>query len=92
MANVLIADDSKFMRMLLKKILTPHHNVIGEAENGLEAIEKYDQLKPDVVLMDIIMPEMDGIKTTSMIVNKHKDARVIMCTSAGQNEKNKKGN
>ena len=74
--NILICDDAAFMRMMIKDILTKNgYNVIGEAENGLKAVEKYNELKPDLVLMDITMPEMDGIQAlknikASLVVNK----------------------
>ncbi|OEU59366.1 MAG: regulator [Desulfuromonadales bacterium C00003094] len=83
----MLVDDSKFMRALLKKVLASAHNIVGEAENGVEAIDMYEQLSPDIVLMDIVMPHMDGILATSNIVGKHPDAKVIMCTSVGQDEK-----
>ena len=60
--NILIVDDAAFMRMMIKDILTKNgYNVVGEAENGAKAFEKYNELKPDLVLMDITMPEVDGI-------------------------------
>lgn len=60
--NILICDDAAFMRMMIKDILTKNgYNVVGEAENGNKAIEAYSELKPDLVLMDITMPELDGI-------------------------------
>ena len=59
--NILICDDAAFMRMMIKDILTKNgYNVVGEAENGLKAVEKYTETKPDLVLLDITMPEMDG--------------------------------
>ena len=61
--NILICDDAAFMRMMIKDILTKNgYTVAGEAENGAKAVEKYTELKPDLVLMDITMPEMDGIE------------------------------
>lgn len=87
MANIMLVDDSKFMRELLKKFLVPKHTVIGEAENGMMATEKYDEWNPDIVLMDIVMPHMDGIAATKTIVHAHPDAKIIMCTSVGQDEK-----
>lgn len=61
--NILICDDAAFMRMMIKDILTKNgYNVAGEAENGLKAVEKFKEVNPDLVLMDITMPEMDGIQ------------------------------
>ncbi len=72
--NILICDDAAFMRMMIKDILTKNgYNVAGEAENGLKAVEKFKEVNPDLVLMDITMPEMDGIQ-----------AKVIMCSAMGQ--------
>ena len=66
--NILICDDAAFMRMMIKDILTKNgYNVVGEAENGLKAVEKYTETKPDLVLMDITMPEMDGIQALKKI-------------------------
>ncbi|MCD6145267.1 MAG: response regulator [Methanosarcinales archaeon] len=87
MANILLVDDSKFMRALLKKVLASSHTIVGEAEHGVEAVEMYDQVSPDLVLMDIVMPHMDGILAASNIMKKHPDAKIIMCTSVGQDEK-----
>ena len=62
--SVLICDDAAFMRVMIKDILTKNgYEVAGEAENGLKAVEKYNEIKPDLVMMDITMPEMDGIET-----------------------------
>ena len=61
--NILIVDDAAFMRMMVKDILTKGgYNVVGEAENGVVAVQKYSELKPDLVTLDITMPEMDGIQ------------------------------
>lgn len=90
MAKILVVDDSEFMRMLLKKILVPAHEVIGEANDGTEAIKKYDELSPEVVTMDIVMPQMSGIEATERIVKKHPRARIIMCTSVGQEDQMKR--
>ena len=66
--NILICDDAAFMRMMIKDILTKNgYNIAGEAENGAKAVEKYNELKPDLVLMDITMPEMDGIEALKKI-------------------------
>lgn len=90
MAKVLLADDSKFMRQILSKILSGVHEVVGEAESGEDAIGKYEELKPDVVLMDIVMPEKDGIEATREIISRNNSANIIICTSLGQEEKLKK--
>ena len=87
--RVLIADDSEFMRNLLREILQEDHEVVGEAENGVEAVELYGETDPDVVMMDIVMPIRDGIEATSEITESDADAQVIMCTSVGQEEKMK---
>ena len=83
--NILISDDAAFMRMMIKDILTKNgYNVVGEAENGLKAVEKYNELKPDLVLMDITMPEMDGIQALKKIKEADSSALVIMCSAMGQ--------
>ncbi|MBR4760955.1 MAG: response regulator [Lachnospiraceae bacterium] len=83
--NILICDDAAFMRMMIKDILTKNgYNVAGEAENGAKAVEKYNELKPDLVLMDITMPEMDGIAALKKIKENDAGAMVIMCSAMGQ--------
>ena len=83
--NILICDDAAFMRMMIKDILTKNgYNVVGEAENGAKAVEKYGELKPDLVLMDITMPEMDGIQALKKIKASDASATVIMCSAMGQ--------
>ena len=83
--NILISDDAAFMRMMIKDILTKNgYNVVGEAENGAKAVEKYNELKPDLVLMDITMPEMDGIAALKAIKSTDPNATVIMCSAMGQ--------
>lgn len=89
-ASVLIVDDSLFMRGILKKLLSPQYNIVGEACDGVEAVKMYEELKPDVLTMDVVMPNMDGIQATSIISEKHEDAKIIICTSVGQEEKMKK--
>ena len=85
MASVLVVDDAAFMRMMIKDILTKNgYNVAGEAENGAKAVEKYNELKPDLVLMDITMPEMDGIQALKNIKASDAGAQVIMCSAMGQ--------
>ena len=83
--NILIVDDAAFMRMMIKDILTKNgYNVAGEAENGAKALEKYNELKPDLVLMDITMPEVDGIQALKNIKAADPSAQVIMCSAMGQ--------
>jgi two-component system chemotaxis response regulator CheY len=83
--NILICDDAAFMRMMIKDILTKNgYNVVAEAENGAKAVEKYNETKPDLVLMDITMPEMDGIQALKKIIAGDPKALVIMCSAMGQ--------
>ena len=83
--NILICDDAAFMRMMIKDILTKNgYNVVGEAENGAKAVEKYKELNPDLVMMDITMPEMDGIQALKAIKAADASATVIMCSAMGQ--------
>ena len=83
--NILVCDDAAFMRMMIKDILVKNgYTVSGEAENGLKAVEKYQELKPDLVLMDITMPEMDGIQALKKIKELDGGAAVIMCSAMGQ--------
>ena len=83
--NILICDDAAFLRMMIKDILTKNgYTVVGEAENGAKAVEKYAELKPDLVLMDITMPEMDGIQALKKIKEADPSATVIMCSAMGQ--------
>lgn len=85
MANILITDDAAFMRMMLKDILTKAgHEIVGEAENGKKAISMYKELKPDLVTMDITMPEMDGIQALKSIKAEDPSAKVVMCSAMGQ--------
>jgi two-component system chemotaxis response regulator CheY len=86
MANrILITDDALFMRVTLKKILTEGgFEVVGEAQNGAEAVALYSQLKPDIVTMDITMPEMDGLQALKEIKKIDPSAKVVMCSAMGQ--------
>jgi len=85
MAKILIVDDAAFMRMMIKDILTKNgYEVAGEAENGVVAVSKYSELKPDLVLMDITMPEKDGIQALKDIKASDAGAKVIMCSAMGQ--------
>lgn len=83
--RVLIVDDAAFMRMMIRDILLKNgYQVVGEAENGLKAISLFQELRPDVVTMDITMPEMDGITAVKEIKRIDPAARVIMCSAMGQ--------
>ena len=83
--SILICDDAAFMRMMIKDILTKNgYEVVGEAANGAEGVEKYSQLKPDLVMMDITMPEMNGIDALKKIKENDSNANVIMCSAMGQ--------
>ena len=83
--NILVCDDAAFMRMMIKNTLSKGgYNVVGEAENGAKAVEKYKELSPDLVLMDITMPEMDGIQALKEIKSLDPNAKVIMCSAMGQ--------
>ena len=84
MAKILIVDDAAFMRMMIKDILTKNgYEVVAEAANGVEAVELYKSHQPDLVTMDITMPEMDGIEV-KQIKAVNPAAKVIMCSAMGQ--------
>lgn len=83
--GILIVDDAAFIRTMLKDILTENgFNVADRAENGAEAIEKYKKLQPELVIMDIIMPEIDGIQAVKEIKKMDPNAKIIMCSAVGQ--------
>lgn len=83
--RILVVDDAMFMRMMLKNILTKNgYEVCGEAANGQEAIDKYIELRPDLVLLDITMPKMDGITALKEIKKIDPQAVVVMCSAMGQ--------
>ena len=83
--SVLICDDAAFMRVMIKDILTKNgYEVAGEAENGIKAVEKYTETKPDLVMMDITMHEMDGIQALKKIKESDPGATIIMCSAMGQ--------
>jgi two-component system chemotaxis response regulator CheY len=85
LSKILIVDDAAFMRFMLKEILIKAgHEVIGEAENGLVAIEMYNSLFPDVVTMDITMPDMEGTEALKKIRSQHPSAKIIMCSAVGK--------
>lgn len=86
MANrILVVDDAAFMRMMIKDILTKNgFEVVAEAADGLQALEKFKEFSPDLVTMDITMPEMDGITSLKEIKKFNPNAKVIMCSAMGQ--------
>lgn len=85
MANVLVVDDALFVRQAMKKILEANgHTMIGEADSGETAVEKYKELKPDVVLLDITMPGMGGVEALKQLKAIDPDVKVIICSSMGQ--------
>ena len=85
MARVLIVDDASFMRMAIKDIITKAgHEVVAEANNGNVAVNKYKEVKPDIVTMDITMPEMNGIEAVKAIRQFDPEANIIMCSAMGQ--------
>ena len=83
--KILIVDDAAFMRMMIKDVLTKNgFDVVGEAENGKIALDKYKELSPDLVIMDITMPEVNGIDALKSIKAVNADAKVVMCSAMGQ--------
>lgn len=86
MAKILVVDDSKFMRLTLKNMLEKMggHEVVGEAEDDVSAIEKYKQLKPDLVTMDIIIPVESGLRAVKEIMSLDPKAKIIMVSAMGQ--------
>ncbi|WP_325169601.1 response regulator [Bacillus sp. Au-Bac7] len=88
MAKILVTDDASFMRMQIKEMVTKlGHEVVGEASNGREAIKQFIYLKPDLTIMDIVMPEMTGIEAIKEIKKYSRDAKIIICSSMGQKDK-----
>lgn len=88
MARILLVDDSKTSRKILKSILEENgHEVIGEAVNGKEGVDKFKELQPDITTMDITMPVMDGLEALKLIMEIDKSAKVVMVTAAGQKTK-----
>lgn len=86
MATILVVDDAAFMRMRMSKILTEAGYEVIQAENGLEAVQKYQSARPDAVLMDITMPEMDGLTALKEIRKVDPNAKVAMVTALGQQQ------
>jgi two-component system chemotaxis response regulator CheY len=85
MARVLVADDASFMRQMIREIIEPEgHEVVGEATNGVEAVELFKELAPDLVTMDIVMPKRSGIDAVKRILAEHPTACIVMCSALGQ--------
>lgn len=83
--TVLVCDDAIFMRTMISDILAQSgYEIVGEAETGVQAIERYKQLKPDLVTMDIVMPDLGGIEAVREIVKFDPAARILMCSAMGQ--------
>lgn len=83
--TVLVCDDAIFMRTMIADILTQAgYKVVGEAESGVEAVRRFQELKPDLVTMDIVMPEMGGIDAVREIIKMYPDAKILMCSAMGQ--------
>ena len=86
-ARLMIVDDTLFMRRMLRDLLVSQgYELVAEARNGREAVENYEQTLPDLVIMDITMPEMDGIQAARAILQAHPKARIVICSALGQNE------
>ena len=88
MARVLVVDDAAFMRKMVTDALTKGgHEVVGEAGNGVEAISQFQALKPDLMTLDITMPEKDGLAALADIMGSDPSAKVVMCSALGQEAK-----
>ena len=84
MARILVVDDARFMRLQCTKVLREAGHEVAEAENGAEAVERYEEWKPQLVLMDVTLPVMDGIEAVKAIKEKDPDARIVMVSAIGQ--------
>ena len=85
MAKIMFVDDAAFMRMMIKKALTQSgYSDFVEAQDGAEAVKKYGEEKPDMVIMDITMPNMDGLQALKKIKESDASAKIVMCTAMGQ--------
>ena len=83
MARVMIADDSDAIRMVLKDVLEiGHHEMVAEASNGMEAVEKFNETKPDLLLLDLAMPKLDGLDTLKEIIATNPNAKIVMITAS----------
>ncbi len=85
MARILVADDASFMRMMIREIVEEEgYEVVGEASDGIEAVDMYRELHPDIVTMDIVMPRRSGIEAVRGIVESEPSACIVMCSALGQ--------
>ncbi|MEW5919716.1 MAG: response regulator [Bacillota bacterium] len=83
--KVLITDDTAFMRMTLRNVLEKNgYEIAGEAEDGQQAVDKYGMIKPDLVTMDITMPNMDGITAIKLIMKQDPNAKIVVVSAMGQ--------
>ena len=83
--RVLLADDASFMREMIREIIVPEgFEVVAEASDGIEVVEKYKEVHPDLVMMDIVMPKRSGIDAVKTIMEESPDARIVMCSALGQ--------
>ncbi len=83
--TVLVCDDAIFMRTMITDILSQAgYDIVGEAESGAQAVQRYRDLRPDLVTMDIVMPDMGGIEAVREIVKQDPDAKILMCSAMGQ--------
>ena len=88
MARILVVDDAAFMRKMVKDALSgAGHEVVGEAGDGVEAVARYHELRPDLMTLDITMPEKDGLAALADIMGSDPSARVVMCSALGQETK-----
>lgn len=88
MAKIMVVDDAAFMRAMIRTILSEEgHVIVAEANNGMDAIQLYLATRPDVVTMDITMPDMDGVEAVKEIIKLDKGAKIIMCSAMGQRKK-----
>ena len=85
MAKILIVDDASFMRMMIKDALQKNgYDDLHEAADGVQAVEKYEEIRPDITFMDITMPNMDGLEALKTIKGKYPESIVVMCSAMGQ--------
>jgi two-component system chemotaxis response regulator CheY len=88
MARVLVVDDAAFMRKMVSDALTGGgHEIVGEAANGAEAVQRFQELRPDIMTLDITMPEKDGLAALKEIIAADPGAKVVMCSALGQESK-----